>query len=204
MFLLKDSSRGVERPQFSARLRKGPREEKLEDSSHGVRCACGNPTQEQTGSSSFACGNPWFYPSSGAWGNAVRSSEQESAESASHWQEVCHETKREGKKHHKESFFFEAIWKTFGKTALFATISPQKKVPMRSAMGHKNPGVQFILNAHAGNLAVLTAEADFLFEDDNWSHSKMGKWATSLVLRLCFAFGGTCDVNTAGNLKASG
>ena len=35
----------------------------------------------------------------------------------------------------------ESMWKSFGKTSLFATILLQTKVPMRSAMEHKYPEV---------------------------------------------------------------
>ena len=39
----------------------------------------------------------------------------------------------------------EAMWKSVGKTALFATVSLQKRVSMRAAMEHKYPSIQFIL-----------------------------------------------------------
>ena len=48
---------------------------------------------------------------------------------------------------------------------------------MRDAMKHKYPGVQFILDALAGSLVVLTAEGDLLIEDDHIESSKTGKWA---------------------------
>ena len=51
------------------------------------------------------------------------------------WQEVCHETKARWKNITKKAYI-EATWKSFGKTAVLATISLQS-----SAMEHKYPAV---------------------------------------------------------------
>ena len=54
------------------------------------------------------------------------------------WQEVCHETELVGESTTKKAHL-GAMWKSFGKAALVATLSLQKKVTMRSAMEHKGP-----------------------------------------------------------------
>ena len=56
----KTSSRESSAYNSQRDIEHGPWEEKPEDSSHKVRFARGNFTQEQTGSSSSALGNPMF------------------------------------------------------------------------------------------------------------------------------------------------
>ena len=46
------------------------------------------------------------------------------------------------------------MWKSYGKTALFATASLRNKVKMRAAMEHMCPDVPLILNALGGSLVV--------------------------------------------------
>ena len=48
---------------------------------------------------------------------------------------------------------------------------------MRSAMEHKHPDVQFILDALARILVVLDSEGDLLFEDDHFESFKRRKRA---------------------------
>ena len=61
-----------------------------------------------------------------AWVNPSRSSEREGAEPDAVWQEVCHETKLQGKSNTTDACI-EAMWKSFGKLVLVAAISLQKR-----------------------------------------------------------------------------
>ena len=97
--------------------------------------------------------NQCCIPQSHAWEHPMRQSEQGGAASDAYWQTILYETKLEGKSITKEALI-GAIWKSFGKTALFTTISLQKKVTMRSAMEHNCPDVQFILGRHYLHLCV--------------------------------------------------
>ena len=92
-------------------------------------------------------------------------------------QEVCQVTQFEWRQTNvtKEESI-EAMWKIFGKTALFATVSPQRRVSMRTAMEHKYPNVQFH-QALDGSLVVAIAEGDLLLEDQNFELLKTRKWA---------------------------
>ena len=112
-------------------------------------------------------GNPMLHSSSYAWRNPVRFSEQGG--------EVCQETKLRVTIIKNKSYI-EAMWESFGQTALFATISLQKNVSMRFAMEHKYRDVQFILNALAGSRVVVTAEGHLLLEDDNVESLNVGNW----------------------------
>ena len=62
-------------------------------------------------------------------------------------------------------------------SSLCHNLTPEKKVRMRSAMEDKYPNVQFILDALAKILAVLSAEGDLLLEDARFELFKTRKWA---------------------------
>ena len=72
------------------------------------------------------------------------------AESSACCQEIHHEKSLKGEASQRK-LVSKQCGKNIGKKALFAMISLQKKVKMRSAMEHKYPDVQFILNALAGS-----------------------------------------------------
>ena len=80
------------------------------------------------------------------------------------WRDVCRATKLKGESVTKKAYI-EAMWKSFGKTTLFA------------AMEHRYPNVQFIMDALAGSLVVSTAEGDFLLEGDHFESVTTGKVA---------------------------
>ena len=83
---------------------------------------------------------------------------------------------------------FEAMWKRFGKAALFSTISLQKRVTIRSAMEHQYTVVQYISTSFARILVVFTAEEDLLREDGHFESFKTGKWAMVGLIDSAYAF----------------
>ena len=81
-----------------------------------------------------------------------------------------HSSKR---KNIKKNNNVEAVWTSIGKTGLFAMISLQN-VTMRSAMEHEYPDVHFFLLEACW---LITAEGDFLLEDNHFESSNTSKWA---------------------------
>ena len=70
-----------------------------------------------------------------------------------------HETKLEVEGITKKAFV-EAMWKTSERQLPLPQSHSRNKVAMKSAMEHKYRDVQFLLDALAGSLVVLTAEED--------------------------------------------
>ena len=138
----------------------GPLEEKLADSSYGVRSAWGKPHARTN----------WFLKRCFGKHNAFCGTTR---------RRIRHLLARNlsPNKHERTSIAKEAhvevVWKSFGKQ-FFATISLQEKVTMRSAMEHKYPDVQFIVDALARGSVVLTAEEDLLPGEDNFKSFKTG------------------------------
>ena len=107
---------------LSATSKSGLQEDKLEDSSHGVRFAWRNPTPEHTGSPNSSWRSPMLYSSSHDW----RSSEQTGAESDASVKKFVMKRSSKGKASQRK--LKSKQWqKSFGKTPLLSTISIQKK-----------------------------------------------------------------------------
>ena len=66
-------------------------------------------------------------------------------------QEVCREQGSEKPKDTKEEYI-ETMWKSFGKTGVFATTTLQKRTIMQTEIENKNPDVKFNLEALVGSL----------------------------------------------------
>ena len=76
----------------------------------------------------------------------------------------------------------EAMWKSLGKTGLFATTSFQKRMKMQTEMG--NPDVKLTLEALVGSLLTLTTELDLLPEDPNFESLKNRTRAVASLIDL--------------------
>ena len=103
----------------------------------------------------------------------MRSSELGGTVFDASWQKVCHETKLEGESITKKAHL-EAMWKSFGKTALFATISLQKKATMRFTMEHKCQIFSSSWTSLLDAWLFSAAEGDLLLD---FKSSKTGRWA---------------------------